>query len=660
MEKSSLPIHPRPPYHRGSQSGLSRFVLLPVSLLILTLTACGPQAVKDDLPGTTFPEVALATEKKIMGDIAGAAEATLQYAAQQQPGVAEHYRLQAIELLLQARMTERASKLLAETDPEQLDLDSDRTLLASLQAELALLNGNIALARKLLDSLDKSAELPNGRLGILRAKIYEQEGHRIEAARQRILTAPAITDEQQSQENQRHIWAALNGLTSDAVALLRTEPAPDPFSGWIELILISKTSGLDRSRLEENLQRWRSSYPGHDADSYIVPQLLSLTEQILEQPRHIAILLPMSGKLQEVGHAVRDGLLAARFQYPATDIKLSFYDSSDSTTAGQTYQLAQQSGADLIIGPLQKTAIAELTRFDSLPVPVLALNTLGNTSPVPDQLYQFGLPPEDEAAQVARHAIEEGMQRAVILTPSSNWGIRIRDAFSQHFTELGGEMLGARQYRPEDSDYSSAIRHIMKLDQSRARHRSLERLLGKALQFEPRRRADVDMVFIAAFPRQARLITPQMKFHYAGDLPIYSTSHVYNGTPDPSADSDMNGIRLATTPWSLRLQDQELRSHMTVLWPNRMERYSRFFALGIDTYRLAMNLNNMRNQPEFFLAGVTGKLTMDSQGYIKRQISWAHFLNGKAIPLAPQYGPATQNDTQTGLQTETEPALLQE
>jgi len=117
MEKSSLPIHPRPPRHRGSQSGLSRFVLLPVSLLILTLTACGPQTVKDDLPGATFPEVALATEKKAMGDMAGAAEATLQYAAQQQPGVAEHYRLQAIELFLQARMTERASKLLADTDP---------------------------------------------------------------------------------------------------------------------------------------------------------------------------------------------------------------------------------------------------------------------------------------------------------------------------------------------------------------------------------------------------------------------------------------------------------------------------------------------------------------------------------------------------------------
>jgi len=660
MKKSSLLINIHQGNTRGTLSGLSRFLLIPAGLLILTLTACGPQTVRDDQPGAAFPEIALAAEKKALGDLAGAAEATLQYAVQQQPGVNEHYRLLAIELFLQARMTERASMLLAEINPEQLDLDSDRTLLISLQAELALLNGNIALARKLLDSLDKAADLPNGRLGILRAKIYEHEGHRIEAARQRILTAPAITDEQQSQENQRHIWEALNGLTSDAVALLRTEPAPDPFSGWIELVLISKTSGLDRNRLEENLQRWRSSYPGHAADSYIVPQLLSLTEQILEQPRHIAVLLPMSGNLQEVGHAVRDGLLAARFQYPATDIKLSFYDSSQSVTVGQTYQLAQQSGADLIIGPLQKTAIAELARFDSLPIPVLALNTLTDTSPVPAQLYQFGLPPEEEAAQVAQHAIDEGMQRAVILTPSSNWGVRIRDAFSQHFTELGGEILSARPYRPEDNDYSSAIRHIMKLDQSRSRHRSLERLLGKALQFEPRRRTDVDMIFIAAFPRQARLITPQMKFHYAGDLPIYSTSHVYSGTPDPSADSDMNGIRFATTPWSLRLQDQELRTHMAALWPNRMERYSRFFALGIDTYRLAMNLNNLRNLPGYSLAGVTGKLSMDIQGYIKRQVSWAHILNGKAIPLAPQYGPTILNDSPSGLQTETEPPLLQE
>ncbi len=270
MEKSSLLVNIRQVNIHGTLSGLSR-LLLPGSLLILLLTACAPQTVRDDQPGAAFPEVALATEKKALGDLAGAAEVTLQYAAQQEPGISEHYRLLAIELFLQARMVERATSLLAEMDPDQLDLDSDRTLLTSLQAELALLNGNIALSRKLLDSLDKTAILPDGRVDILRARIYEHEGHRVEAARQRILAAPAITDELQSQDNQRHIWEALNGLTSDAAALLRTEPAPDPFSGWIELVLISKTSGLDRNRLDENLQRWRSSSRCGRAASEFLP-----------------------------------------------------------------------------------------------------------------------------------------------------------------------------------------------------------------------------------------------------------------------------------------------------------------------------------------------------------------------------------------------------
>ncbi len=650
MTKPSLPE-----YTCCTPSAYTRPWLLSAVLLLLLLSACSPRPVKQEQPGAFPADVAQASEKIAQGDLAGAAEVTLLFAEQQETGLRYHYRLRAADLFLQANKPDRAAKLLTETDPDKLELAGDRTLLTALQAELALQRDQPGRARTLLDGLDQSAVLPDGRLTLLRAKIHEHEGHRVEAARMRILAAAAITDDQKRQDNDRRIWEVLNGLTAEAVALLRTEPAPDPFSGWIELVLISKTSGMDRNRLEENLQRWHSSYPGHGADTYIIPQLLSLTEQLLEQPRHIAILLPMSGKLQEASHAIRDGLVAARFLDPSPEIKLSFFDSSQSTAIAQTYQLAQQSGADLIIGPLQKASITELARFEVLPVPVLALNTLSDTSLIPPHLYQFGLPPEDEATQVAQYAIDEGMRRAVILTPSSNWGTRIRDAFAQHFSELGGEILSARQYRAQDNDYSSPIRHLMKLDQSRERNRSLERLLGKALQFEPRRRTDVDMIFIAAFPRQARLIRPQLKFHYAGDLPIYATSHIYNGTPNPGENSDMNGIRFATTPWNLQLQEQDLHKHLNGLWPHRMQRYTRFFALGVDAYRLAMNLNTLQNQPTAYLPGTTGKLSMNGQGYIKRKISWAQILNGSAVPVAElRHNTGLPSTQEPGLQTETD------
>ena len=46
-----------------------------------------------------------------------------------------------------------------------------------------------------------------------------------------------------------------------------------------------------------------------------------------------------------------------------------------------------------------------------------------------------------------------------------------------------------------------------------------------------------------------------MAFQYAGDLPVYATSHLYTGTNNPTQDQDLNGIRFCETPWLLNPSD---------------------------------------------------------------------------------------------------------
>ena len=69
------------------------------------------------------------------------------------------------------------------------------------------------------------------------------------------------------------------------------------------------------------------------------------------------------------------------------------------------------------------------------------------------------------------------------------------------------------------------------------------------LEFEPRRRQDIDIVFMAAFPAGARQLMPQLAFHHGADLPVHATSHVWSGVPDPANDRDLDGVVFGDMPW---------------------------------------------------------------------------------------------------------------
>src|SRR5690606_28896371 len=106
-------------------------------------------------------------------------------------------------------------------------------------------------------------------------------------------------------------------------------------------------------------------------------------------------------------------------------------------------------------------------------------------------------------------------------------------------------------YRPGGTDFSEPIRELLNLDASDRRYRALRNTLRRPIAFESQRRQDVDFIFVGAFPREARLIRPQLRFHHAMDVPVVATSHVFTGTANATADQDMDGVRFVDMPWLL-------------------------------------------------------------------------------------------------------------
>jgi outer membrane PBP1 activator LpoA protein len=181
---------------------------------------------------------------------------------------------------------------------------------------------------------------------------------------------------------------------------------------------------------------------------------------------------------------------------------------------------------------------------------------------------------------------------------------------------------------------------ILRITDSRARHKRLESILGTKLQFEPRRRGDLEFIFAPAQASTERLLRPQLRFHYAGDVPTYATSDAFE--PDPRANQDLEGLMFPDMPWMLGsdLADA-VRAATRDAWPSGGPRRGRLFAFGFDAYRLAIGLRERTATNSVSVDGLTGHLSVDADRRVHRELNWAQIHNGeiRVLPASGQPAP---------------------
>jgi outer membrane PBP1 activator LpoA protein len=268
----------------------------------------------------------------------------------------------------------------------------------------------------------------------------------------------------------------------------------------------------------------------------------------------------------------------------------------------------------------------------------LALNVLADGTSPPPNFYHFALAPEDEARQVAQRLLAEGKRSGAALVPSGDWGKRVLGAFQAEFAAGGGQLLSQQTYPPGTTDYSSVIGDLIGFDDSRLRYRALVAAVGVPLEFTPRKRDAIGFLFLAGQPVQGRLIRPQLKYHYAGELPIYSISDMYE--PSPTANQDLDGLVFCDMPWMLAEDAATMaaREDAQQLWSEATRRRSRLFAFGSDAYRLLEELKS----PATFrdsVAGLTGRLGLDASGGIQRRLDWAQIQADGTVRGLPDAAP---------------------
>ena len=542
-------------------------------------------------------------------------------------------QLRLADLQLQQQDIQAAGYSLSAIDRKLLSTH-DRVLLMCVKADYLTANNKAREAVKLLPKNQASfpAEL---QLRVLNSQVHvlSSAGYKIEASHARIQLQVHLTELELQEENAKSILNNLSALPGQSLQQLADKHLSVDMDSWVAFVAATKPQLFSLSGFDNAVGDWALAYPQNVIPNTVIQQIRKNIQSKADYPEKIVLLLPLSSKFARHAASIRDGFLAAYYSYAGEDKPEILV--MDNSVAGQSVEqqllFAKQQGAGLVVGPLLKASIQAVEELERLPLPVLALNYLdeGNvTENKKSGFYQFGLLPEDEAKQAAKLALLRDQTKAALMVPKTKLGRRMAEAFTAAYTEQGGTVLSVQEYAPKGKDFSSTIKSMLNVQQSLSRKSILQAVLARNVNFEPRTRQDIDVIYMVAPPSQARGIKPQLKFFEAGDIPVLANSQLFNGNTNPSLNKDINDVVFTQTPWLLKASTTPLHQQLKQLWPTDMARNSKLFALGADAFKLVPFLERMQEDNSFYKDGYTGTLSADKNGRIHRELLWAKFTKG--------------------------------
>ena len=431
------------------------------------------------------------------------------------------------------------------------------------------------------------------------------------------------------------LLAQLRAAAERGVSLAPPPGSDATLRGWLEAASVAADNAHNPTLGATRLAAFRTRYPSHPALAALAGEPgigVSEKSATLQAAPHLALILPLSGRTAAPAAQIRDGFMTAYYQLPANSRpRLRVYDSATISIA-DTMAQAAAAGAEFIVGPLTREEVVSAAEVLTTRPPVLALNFLPADKPAPEKFFQFALSPEDDARAVARYIGASGRHHGVVIVPEGDWGTRVAAAFGEELQAAGGFVLGQSAFNPAEKDYGAAIMQALRTDDSRARQQRIQATIGQKLEFEPRRRADIQFIFAPSQPGAARLLRPQLRFHLAGDIPTYTLGDAYE--PHPTANQEIDGVIFPDMPWMVGTDELSsgVRAAATQAFGESATRRGRLFAFGFDAMRIASSLQ--RGAP-IDPQGLTGTLSIDAQGRVHRELEWVHIKAGVPTPLEP-------------------------
>jgi uncharacterized protein len=310
-------------------------------------------------------------------------------------------------------------------------------------------------------------------------------------------------------------------------------------SGWLGLIQVNESENCTQSNkqqqfIKSDLQQWFNQYSNHPA-VYFFPELFSEISQINKRLTSISVLLPFNKKYSPYSSSITNTIENLIKPY---SIKVKRYDTTRSNPI-ELYRQAINTNSNCIVGPLRNEQINQLSQH-TITTPVLALNPGNRELLTSSKFFKLAKTIDSEVSQLITIFNDNYYQKGILLYPKNNSRQRrFAKLISQQFINEYGQWLKIKAY---NTNYSKLIQSILNTNQSIDRYNKLTQVIGQKPEFTARRRKDLDFIVLLGNAKQIQQIYPQIKYWFADDVPVYTSS-----TISPYINSlskfDLSGIK---------------------------------------------------------------------------------------------------------------------
>ena len=460
------------------------------------------------------------------------------------------------------------------------------------------------------------------------------------------LEAMALQAEQNDTDTATHhqIYANLSTISNaDLQAIANKFASLRPHVALMQLI---RTIGNDLNNFEVAIAQFQKVYFQHPLTQPLPDSIIRTLNIEPSDIQRITVMLPLSGRFESTGNAIKQGILAAYFaQQSNTNIELSFVDTAVSD---QQALVSAANQADWVIGPLLKENIDKL-------LPLIKNNTgkLVLNRPEGALIYDyakqsklenvsfFGLAPEDEAIQIAEHVANNGYKNPIVVASNIDSSKRMLNAFvhkwnSLHNYQQNSASIDVVTFNDIDG-LDDSLARALGVAQSENNANQIDRMTNRILFDQTRSRQDLDAIVVFASPEQMALVNPMVEASISPFrqqvVPVFAASRSIEIDTAKNTLRDLENVHFLDAPLILHKQQwPDINATIEQLWPNQSARFSRLFAFGFDAYAMLPKLPLINTLTGYQYSGMSGLLQMNSNSQINRHLPMAQ-INQQSISL---------------------------
>ena len=399
---------------------------------------------------------------------------------------------------------------------------------------------------------------------------------------------------------------------------------------WCDLGLVIRDTQLNSQTRADAYQNWRERYPDHSAAQFAV--IPDDVHDVQNEKGQIALLLPLEGEYLSPSKNFIEGFLNGYFNSLKTNEDnrqtIKIFNSSEDGILN-SYQDAMKLNPQIIIGGFRQSEAKDLLSLETYEVPTIILNDFDQLNyPERENLFFFSNSQGDEISHIISDMWYRGIQSVIVITPDHLWGLQASEAFQSGWVARGGNILDTVIFNQDTRDFTDLLKRPLHIDTSEKRGLFLKRFVNSKLDLSSRRRNDIDGIVLFAYSDKARQIKPALNYLFANDIPVYSSSRIYNDVEEPNLYRDLDDIKFAGMPWSLEGSLQQELNIDETLHPEYRQLYTR----GFDSFLLSQNLREPSFAQNIPLLGATGVLRLKNN-MVTKDPYWYQFKNGSKIEI---------------------------